>query len=477
MKAKIVIIVQFLIIIALAAALLTRYISFFQSGPVIREALTPNESTLSYTPPPPPAFPAGMVKDILKYREAFTPTVQKITEKIYLAWGFALGNMAMIITDDGLVVVDATESRAVAGKIMQEFGKITDLPVKYVIYTHFHRDHVFGTPAFYKPGVEVIATDEAVRMMDVYYGTLQPFVERSRVNQAGGSAPEFAPELPFEGPFKVEAKRELIRPTITFTDHYSFESGGTRFELRHTMGETTDHLMIWMPKEKALFSGDLVYASFPNLSTPMLESRPVRRWFESLDEMIAMRPEYLIPSHGVGLIGEEEIRSVLIPYSRAVRYVYEETVKAINQGLTVNQAVARIRLPRDLAAHPYLQEYYGRVDWSVRGIYRSITGWYDGRGTGLAPLPPDHLAVELITLAGGADKLLTRAVVLQKKGEHQLVCEICDVVIRANPREKIARVIKASSLDALGLLCGNMNMFGFYRSAAALEREAAGYKP
>jgi alkyl sulfatase BDS1-like metallo-beta-lactamase superfamily hydrolase len=117
------------------------------------------------------------------------------------------------------------------------------------------------------------------------------------------------------------------------------------------------------------------------------------------------------------------------------------------------------------------------VDWSVRGIYQGEIGWYDGHGTGLNPLPPEHLARELIKLTGGADKLLVRAMELQKVGEHQMVCEMCDAVIRANPKDRLARVIKSNSLDYLAITSGNLNMFGFYRSAAAMERQAAGVKP
>ena len=76
-------------------------------------------------------------------------------------------------------------------------------------------------------------------------------------------------------------------------------------------------------------------------------------------------------------------------------------------------------------------------------------------------------------LSGGVDKILLRAIELQKKGAHQLVCELCDIVIAANPAEQLARIIKSHSLDYMSL-SGNGNMIGFYRSAASLERKAVG---
>jgi alkyl sulfatase BDS1-like metallo-beta-lactamase superfamily hydrolase len=190
--------------------------------------------------------------------------------------------------------------------------------------------------------------------------------------------------------------------------------------------------------------------------------------------MIEMEPAYLIPGHTPAIMGAENVRDVLTHYSRAILHVYERTVECINEGKTVEQAVQTVRLPEDLAGLPYLRELYGRVDWSVRGIYQGLTGWYDGHGTDLAPLAPGCRARETVALTGGADRILARAIELQKNGEHQLTIELCDIVIDANPEDKLARTVKANSLEALAFTGGNLNMFGFYRSAAALERQAAG---
>ena len=478
MKAKIIVAVEFVLILLLVGALVWQVVSFRTGGPVVREPSTPKESTLSYTPPPPPKVRMETLKHASDLRRLSTPKVEKVTESIYLASGFALGNVQMIVTDEGLVIIDTTESREAAREIFERFRKITVQPVRYVIYTHGHLDHVSGTPVFLEEGTEVIATRDLVEFMRKDFDALRPFHVRSRLNQAGQLEQEYSRKLPLKPLFRgVEDFEALVWPTITFEKEYSFVLGGKVFELFHTAGETPDHLMVWLPQEQVLFCGDLYYPSFPNLSTPMLEPRPVKEWFESLDRMIEMKPEVLIPGHAQPVIGEGNVRDVLTHYSRAIRHVYEETVLCINEGRTEEEAVQRVRLPDELAGLPYLQELYGRVDWSVRGIYRGMTGWYDGRGTGLAPLPPAHCARETVMLAGGADKILARAIELQRDGEHQLACELCDIVIRANPDDRLARIVKAGSLEAMAYQGGNLNMFGFYRSAAALERKAAGVKP
>ncbi|UCD85719.1 MAG: alkyl/aryl-sulfatase [Deltaproteobacteria bacterium] len=478
MKQKAVMWIELGLIVVLSGALLAQCISFKKIRPVVREPAAPGESTLSYSPPPPPKLQWDTVKQLARLRDLVTPKVEKITEDIYLARGFALGSVQMVITDEGLVIIDTTETQEAASKILKRFRKITDKPIRYIIYTHGHLDHVHGSPVFREKGTEVIATKDAVEFMKRDFELLKEFHARNRLNQAGRAAPEYSRKLPIESP--VRGFRELggfVWPTITFDQEYSFELGGKKFELYHTMGETPDHLMVWLPDERVLFSGDLYYQSFPNLSTPMLEPRPVREWYESVDRMVAMQPKYIVPAHTAALIGEDKVREILTNYSKAIRYVYEETVRCINQGKTVDEAVHSVRLPAELAELDYLQELYGRVDWSVRGIYAGLAGWYDGRGTDLSPLPPNIPAREVVLLAGGADKILSRAIELQGADEHQLVCELCDIVIDANPEDKLAHIIKASSLEYLGYTGGNLNMFGFYRSAAALERKAAGIKP
>ena len=459
------------------------FFSYFQiSAPemVVREPAAPAESRIEYVPPPPPKVPVSMIKDGLPMLlSMMNDKIEMVTKDIYLASGYALANAGIVVTKEGLVVIDTTESAEAGKEILAELRKITKAPVHTIIYTHYHPDHNQGTAAFFKEGVRVIATRDNVDYTIYQNDMLGPHHLRSRATQAGGMAPEYAFDLPVDkNPFRAIGKKvDVIMPTVTFDEEYSFELGGKRFELFHTSGETPDHLAVWLPDQKALFVGDLYYQSFPNLSTPMLESRPVRGWIKSLTRFIELKPEFLLPGHTEALTGAKKIETVLTNYKKAIQHVHDETVRCINQGKTVDQAVAEIHLPPDLAALDYLDEVYGRVAWSVRGIYHGYKGWYDGRGTSLNPLPPHHRARELINLAGGADVVLKHAIELQKKGEHQLVAELCDEVIRANPKDKMAHRIKAASMRVLAYSFKNMNSFGFYRSAHALHMQAFAEEP
>jgi len=82
------------------------------------------------------------------HNSEFEKTVFKLTDTAYLAVGYAASNVGMIIGEDGLIIIDTTESTKAAENILAEFRKITDLPVKTIIYTHSHRDHISGATVF-----------------------------------------------------------------------------------------------------------------------------------------------------------------------------------------------------------------------------------------------------------------------------------------------------------------------------------------
>jgi len=472
MKSKIIIISEFFIILVLLGLYINKSISFSKNSLVIREPISPKESQISYEPLPHPRLSFSAVTSLIDGKKKnFTPKIEEITKDIYLASGYMLGSMMMVITNDGLVIIDSGENGTIAKETVKKFKEISNQRIRYIIYTHGHIDHIYGAAAIKEPGTEIIASNLTEYMIEKDLFLLNEFHTQARDNQRGESSSEFSLNSPFKLPFKPFRPEMIASPTITFDKEYSFDLGGKQFKLMLAPGETPGQIIIWMPEEKTVFCGDLYYKSFPNLSSPMLEPRPVKEWALSLDKIASLQPEYLIPSHTAAIKGKENVQQVLQNHSEAIKYVYNKTIDAINAGLTVDEAVQNIHLPNHLVDLPQLKEVYGRVDWSIRGIYQKETGWYNGDGTDLNPLPKNHLSAEVVELSGGADKLLQRAIELQLAGEHQLVCEICDLVINANPKDKMAYIIKSHSLDYLGYMHGNANMFGFYRSAAAIQRE------
>jgi len=89
-----------------------------------------------------------MHPELKAHPDYFQPEVVQLADNVFMGFGFAASNVYMIIGDDGLIIVDTSESTAAAENIFAEFRKISDLPVKTIIYTHSHRDHVSGASVF-----------------------------------------------------------------------------------------------------------------------------------------------------------------------------------------------------------------------------------------------------------------------------------------------------------------------------------------
>jgi len=393
--------------------------------------------------------------------------LRKVTDRVYVATGYALGNVIYVITNTSLVVVDTTESPAAARATLAEMRKVTKLPVSWIIYTHFHGDHVNGASVFNSDPSKIIAQSQHTEEM-FKYRMLGGYNQRLNAIQFGVALPAEQRGARLAIDPRNPGDRGYIPPGTLFDDQFKFEEGGVPFELYHTQGETFDHLMVWMPRERVLLPGDLFYESFPMLASPMKPDRPIRGWAESLDRMRKLKPAFLVPSHTRPQVGEENIDTILANYARAIRWVHDETVKRMNAGMALDQIRDEVRLPDDLAALPYLQPGYGSVPWSVNGIYKEYTGWYDFNPADLNPGSRSALSKTLVELSGGAEGILKRA---ESEQNPQLVLQLTDVVLGAEPGNRKAHSLRAAALEKLGKAATNTVERNVYLVAAQEEKK------
>ena len=394
-------------------------------------------------------------------------SLRKVTDHVYVATGYALGNVIYLITDKSVVVVDTTESPRAAQATLDEFRKVSRLPIGYIVYTHFHGDHINGAKVFKGDGTKIIAQRNHTEELRKYV-MLAGYNTRLNAIQFGSALPEELRGARLAIDARDPGERGYIPPQILFDEEYKFEEGGTKFELYHTIGETFDHLMVWLAQEKVLLPGDLFYESFPMLASPMKPDRPVPGWAASLERMRKLHPEYLVPSHTRPQAGADAIDTLLGNYARAIRYVHDETVKRINQGLPLERIRAEVKLPEDLAKLPYLQPGYGTVPWSVNGIYKQYTGWYDFDPADLNPRSRVARAKALVGAAGGSGAIIARA---QKESDPQAVVELLGVVIDAEPGNREARAARAAAFEKLGKAAGNTVERNVYLLAAQDDRK------
>ena len=411
-------------------------------------------------------------KELAEHTKEFRQEIIKVTDGVYAAIGYGLANSILLEGKDGVIVVDVMESVEAAIPVKKAFDKITSKPLKALIYTHYHADHVFGASVFTgNKKIDVYSHEKTLEELDRVTTVTQEVTYKRAMRMFGTFLKEGEVENCGIGPFLKFNDRttmSYIRPDKTFSgDILKITIAGINLELIHAPGETDDQIVIWIPDKKVLIPADNFYKSFPNLYTIRgTKYRDVLAWVRSLDKMRALNAEYLVPCHSRPVYGKNNIYATLTDYRDAIQFVHDQTIRGINKGLTPDELVEIVKLPRHLVEKPYLREYYGTVAWSVRNIHNGYLGWFGGNSTDLNPLPLKERAERFAKLAGGKQALLEHARKAEKEGDHQWVMELTDILLVLEPDMSEARELKASSLRKLGFLQGNANARNYYLSQA-----------
>jgi alkyl sulfatase BDS1-like metallo-beta-lactamase superfamily hydrolase len=415
----------------------------------------------------------------------FRKEVIKVADDVYVAVGYSLGNAILIQGNGGSIIVDTTSTVADARDVKAEFAKISTTPVRAIIYTHFHADHVGGASVF--------AGDDKP---DVY--SHQLLVDRApdigRAGRDGGN--QFGSGLPESlyinagiGPSigrrttggaavvagaaaPPAAQNGFLAPTKTFAgDRLDVTVAGVRLVLLHTPGETSDAISVWLPDKRLLLPGDDFYRAFPNLyAIRGVRLRPVDQWIASLGKMLDLNPEYLVPSHTRPISGAANVRTALTAYRDGIKSVLDQTLEGMRKGERPDELVQHVKLPARLAENPYLQEFYGTVAWSVRAIYTDYLGWFDGNATHLFPLAEQERAKKIVALAGGTARVLAAARDAIAAGEFQWAAELADNLLAIDATSADARQLKAQALTELGERQISANARNYYLSSAQYLR-------
>ncbi|MDB5977648.1 MAG: fold metallo-hydrolase [Nevskia sp.] len=404
----------------------------------------------------PAAAAAPTPQALLAHSEEFKPGVIKVTDGVYVAVGYGIANSILLEGSDGAIVVDTMESMESARKVLAEFRKVSDKPVKAIVYTHSHPDHVGGAAAFVPPGtsVPIYAQEDVAANMDKIASELQPVITQRSLRMYGAQLPpEERINLGIGGFLDLQEGSTVgtLRPTRTFRDQLEDTVAGIHFQLVHAPGETEDQLFMWLPERGVLLCGDDFYKSFPNLYTIRGTGyRDPKLWAASLDRMRALHPRFLVPSHTRPLSGAAAIDAALTDYRDGIRYVYDQTIRLMNQGLLPDEIAARVQLPPHLAASPWLQPFYGKPSWSAKSIFGGTLGWYSGDPAGLQPLEPTDEARRMVELAGGGGALDERIEAALRKQDYQWVLQLSGYALRADPTDARAHQARSAALRALG---------------------------
>ena len=352
-----------------------------------------------------------------------TPQIRQITNRVWVATGYDLANTVILKAGEGYVVVDPGMNAARAGAVRQDFFKRHKPgPVRAIVYTHSHIDHVGGATAWAGGETCIWATANFLPHFFKQYSGFRQIETLRGSRQFGQDVP--AGVLPCHGigrriDMVASAKNGVILPDRSFTGKKVLKFDDLTLELHEAHGETHDQLFVWVPAYSVLIAGDNIYRTFPNLYTIRGSSpRPVDAWIQSLDHMRRFRAKHLVGNHTLPLSGAAEVARVLRDYRDTIQWVRDEVVRGANAGLTPDRLAESIRLPDHLRG-PWTEEFYGQVDWSARAIFSNRLGWFSGDAADLYPVPAGDAARREVAMMGGDAKVRDAAARTLEEGDQR----------------------------------------------------------
>jgi glyoxylase-like metal-dependent hydrolase (beta-lactamase superfamily II) len=232
-----------------------------------------------------------------------------------------IANASFVVTPEGVVVIDALGSPPLARELLAEIRRVTAAPVRYVIVTHYHADHIYGLQVFEDEGATIVAHRAALD----YLGSeaAQQRLQHSRDTMAPA----------------IDAQTRLVPPRRVLDGPVTLSLGGTDFVVRPVgPAHTPEDLVVWVPQRRLLVVGDLVFRG----RLPYVGLADSRRWIATLDTLLGYGAAVVVPGHG--------------PVSTEARTDLQFT----------RDYLADLRRTMGAAAHALtpFAEAYARTDWS-----------------------------------------------------------------------------------------------------------------
>jgi glyoxylase-like metal-dependent hydrolase (beta-lactamase superfamily II) len=241
---------------------------------------------------------------------------QKVGPNSYYVQGLAalgspanqnfISNAGFVVAPQGVVVIDALGSPALARRLVQKIGEITPKPITHVIVTHYHADHIYGLQVFKELGAQIIAQQTAREYLN----------SDTAAQRLVASRTELAPW--------VDDNTRLVPADRWLTDSTTLELAGAQFVVERVgPSHTPEDLAVHVPGERVLFAGDLMFAG----RLPFVGQADSHQWINSLDRLLRFDVAVVVPGHGAASTEPRKDMVVMRDYLTHLRSTMGQAAK------------------------------------------------------------------------------------------------------------------------------------------------------
>ena len=334
--------------------------------------------------------------------------------------GNGLSNQTFIDAPEGIIAFDTGESVQELALALKELRTRTTRQIAAVVYTHFH--YVEGTQA-------VLDEGNYVKPLPIYghrrisenkartSGEIAPAYGRGLVEQFAMVLPADGPDglvnvglgLFYRNPAHAPGTSGFLPVTHPLPDEGAITIAGEPVLVRHSPSDSDDSINFFFPNTQVCVHNTVWPVLFNVFAIRGEEYRDPRVLIPGIDNILAWAPEYLVATHGPPLSGRDRIRETSERYRDSLQFLWDQTVRGINKGWTMDEVAAKVALPALYDQDHRTSERYGVGEHHVRQIYAGLRGWFDGEESKLFPLRPEERFEKLIAGFGGRGEVAKQA--------------------------------------------------------------------
>jgi glyoxylase-like metal-dependent hydrolase (beta-lactamase superfamily II) len=185
-------------------------------------------------------------------------------------------NAGFVVTPEGVVVIDALGTPALGQELIHAIRRVTTQPIRRVVVTHYHADHMYGLQAFKDLGAEIWAHREA-----------RAYIESEAQARLEQRRRDLAPW--------VDAGTRIVPADRWLDGNETFRLGGLTFDLIHLgPAHSPEDLVVVVREEQLIFSGDIIFTG----RIPFVGEADSKRWLATMDRLLALKPRIMVTGHG-----------------------------------------------------------------------------------------------------------------------------------------------------------------------------------